>query len=325
MSKCSGVTKQMPYDPRLLSKVTFLYYQHDLTQQEIAQRLGLTRQTVGRLLRQARQEGIVEIRIVSPLGHVSDLEDQLEAKYGLEEAVVVADDVIVDEAALKQLLGEAGAKVLSRRLKPGYTLGFSWGSTVHQVFAYLEPQSLRNIQVVQLNGDTIRPGVISWASSILATAARLGAITFSLQVPMVVDTPAIREALLSDTHINATVSLGASADIYIFGVGIPTPDATAVHAGYLREEDINELVRHGAVGDIGGVFFDREGLPVQIPYNQRVVTVMHEFLRSSQKPRIAVAGGAEKTKALAAVLKGGYCNILVTNESCARTLVENNL
>ncbi|NJL95041.1 MAG: MarR family transcriptional regulator, partial [Anaerolineae bacterium] len=139
-----------PPDYRLLVKVSRLYYEQKLTQQEIARRLHLSRPKVSRLLQQAEEEGIVQIKIVLPPGaHHTDLEARLEQTFGLLEAVVVEVDPALDQLGASHQIGTAAAEYLQRTIEEGDTIGLAWGVSLNGMVSALDPLDVRNTHVVQ--------------------------------------------------------------------------------------------------------------------------------------------------------------------------------
>jgi DNA-binding transcriptional regulator LsrR (DeoR family) len=140
---------------QLLTKIATLYYKGGLNQQEIADRLGLSRQTTGRYLKRAVDLGIVVIKIQSTLEYSAELEYELESTFGLSEVIVVTPPR-ESEDAVKEALGSAGAAFLERRVIPSDIIGISWSSTVLQCAMQLHKTNPRNVTVVQLNGSMDR-------------------------------------------------------------------------------------------------------------------------------------------------------------------------
>src|SRR5258706_4143928 len=211
---------KMGDDPRLLTKVATLYYKSQLSQQEIAQRLGISRQTVGRLIQRAHDLGIVHIEIRSPLSFAADLEVALEEEFQLAEAIVVAPLVDTD-SAIKSAIGEAAAEFVPRRLNNGDILGIVSGSTTLQQFvAHLKPTHIQDLTVVALTGSAPRSGSRTYAESLVRQVAEaFSGKLVSLPAPAFVDRPDIKTSLLSDSNIAAVLNLAHQANIAVFGIG----------------------------------------------------------------------------------------------------------
>src|SRR6202000_383301 len=115
---------------RLLAKVARLYYEHDMTQEEISSRLRLSRQKVQRLLSNAREEGIVNIAIHPIMGTFSELERALEASFGLSEALVIETSSPENQNTIAREVGAGAAEYMARTLRPKDKVVLSWGNSL---------------------------------------------------------------------------------------------------------------------------------------------------------------------------------------------------
>jgi len=306
---------------RLLTKVATLYYRNRLTQEEIAARLGLSRQTVGRYLRRAEEQGIVEIHIRSPLLFATELENRLEAAFGLTEAIVVVPPADTDDA-VKAALGEAAAGFLQRRVQNGDIIAVSWSSTLLECARHLERSAPRRVTVVQMNGSMDRSSYSTRAEYIIDRIAKaFGGEAVTLVVPMLVDRVDIKTSLLSDSRIAAALEMAGRANVAMFGVGDVSEHSSLYKAGYVDDGMLARLRAAGAVGDICGRFYDAQGRPCVPDINERTLAIELESLRSKALS-VAVAGTLAKVDAILGALRGHYCNVLVTDEEAARVLVE---
>ena len=305
---------------KLLHKVAKAYYEDGLTQRVIGQRFGLSRIKVSRLLSQAREERIVQITINTPPALNVDLERQLEASYGLHEAIVVspARDAPPD---LRAALGTAAAGCLVRSLQGSEVLGLTWGNTLLATVAALPAHNWPAMRVVQMLGGLGHPEADVYGADLVhRTAQILGAKARVLAAPGIVATPEVRTALLADAQIADTLALAAQADIALVGIGRPTADSVVVQADILTETEYAALQALGAVGDIGLRFFDAGGRPVPHAINDRIIGLTLEQIRAIPRV-IGAAGGPGKSEVIRAALRGALVNVLVTDEENARRLI----
>ena len=301
-----------------MARIGWLYYHQGLTQQDIADRLGLSRVKVLRLLARAREEGIVQIRIDHPSLRFVELEERLRQVFGLKDAVVVPTGET--EQQTREALGQFGAIYLERTLGPGDTIGTAWGVTLREVARHLRPLSLADVTVVQLMGGLNAGGLINPLDIARLVAEKLHGQVQMLYTPAFVDSEEIRDALLSDHRIAQTLRAGASVGAALVGIGDVSHESSLVRWGALTETELDEAVRRGAVGDILGRHFDAAGRPVESPLSRRVIGLPLEALR--RIPRvIAFAGGERKAAAILGALRGGYVDVLVTDEAAARRVL----
>ncbi|XOB98457.1 sugar-binding transcriptional regulator [Deinococcota bacterium DY0809b] len=302
----------------LVTVAAWLYYEGGLKQEEVARRLGVSRVKVARLLAQARAEGVVQFVITRPLPEPFRLAEALCARYGLEAAVVVPSAGSAE--ATLDALGAAGADYLASRLEPGLRLGLGWSSTARRLAPYLRRlRPVKDCTVVELAGSFLgqaNPYAISGP-----LAAALGCGLEALPVPVLVESPAARAALLAEGRIAAALAAGRECDLAVVGIGQVGPESTTVRTGMVAPEEMALIEKAGAVGDVLMRFFDTAGRPVQTPLDERVLAVgWDDFLQIPQ--RVAMAAGAAKLPAIRAALRGGLFQALITDAPTAARLLE---
>lgn len=304
----------------LLVEAARLYYEHNLSQAQIANKLEISRPGVSRLLQEARSTGIVKIQIIDPSAQGTRLEAALKQKFSLKHVSIVPYDNDSD-AILKSRLGFALIQLLDELLGENATLGISWGSTMQAATQHLTPRSLRNMTVVQLNGGVSKAELDTHASEI---AQRMGenyqAIPYLLPLPAIVDNPELKTAILSDRHIAKTLKLAREAHIAAFTIGAFGAGSVLVQADYFEPEEVQSLLDQGAVADICSRIIKDDGSICSAELNRRTIGIELEELRTIPTS-IAVAGGPEKTRAVHAGLRGAWFNSLITDEHTARVLL----
>ena len=306
---------------KLLYKIARAYYEDDLTQEQIGKRLGLSRIKVSRLLSRAREEGIVQIAVVSPLASHTDLEGQLEARYVLDEAIVVSPTDQGGSDVIRSL-GPAAAACLVRRLQGNEVVALTWGTTLLAVVDALPVQRWPQMRVVQMLGGLGQPEADVYGADLARRMAEaFGAKLRLIPSPGIVSSRVVRDALLADPQISDTLALGAHADVALVGIGRPTPGSVVVQAGILDPEALAALQARGAVGDIALRFFDVDGEPVTHEVDERIIGPTLEQIREIPQV-IGVAGGADKVDVIRAALRGGLLDVLVTDEESAGKLLE---
>jgi lsr operon transcriptional repressor len=302
-----------------LLRVAWLYYKDELTQDEIARRMSVSRASVGRMLDRARKVGLVSISINSDFLASFELSTRLCERFGLSEALVVPDydGQPPHQRALNSRLGLGGAQYLNTRLKPGGSIGVGWGDTVAKVMAAADLTAVGATHMVTLTG-----GVDGYLQALALWRADDGdGITASvIPSPIVASTPRLAAALRAEPTIQQVLQLARNLQHAIVGVGTPAPDSTLVRNGYLSAADARVLTEKGVVGDILGQFFDADGKVLDLPIHERRIGIELTDLHAIGRV-VGVAGGAGKTAAILGALRGGYLNVLVTNESTARQLL----
>lgn len=313
-------SKNQP-DFRLLTKVSKLYYEDNLNQDDIVARLHISRSTISRLLAQAREAGIVKIMVIPPTGTFSGLEAALEQKYGMEEVIVAEAPNPDSPHIIARELGAAAANYLFRVIQPGEVIGVSWGFTIRGMVASLEPKDFPNVRIVQMTGGIGKPESEAHATELCRQMARtLSCKLALLPAPGVVHSKETREVYLMDEHVQTTLSLLPHITLAFVGIGsfnsysIANRDETI-----LTPSDLREAIAGGAVGDIANRFIDADGQPVQSELNERIIGI--DLTHLHQIPRVVgVAGGADKREAVRAALRGKLLNVLITDQVTAEAL-----
>ncbi len=307
----------------LLLRVAWFYYKDELTQDEIARRLSVSRASVGRMLDRARKEGLVSINLNADHLDAFEVSSELRRTFDLTEALVVPDHdkEPADHHVLNARLGLGGAQFMSTHLRPGGSLGVGWGETVSRVIASTNFGAVGPVHMVTLTG-----GVEGYLQTILSSkgegSAEPEAATASIiPTPIVASTPKLAAALKAEPAIQQVLTQACGVDQAIVGVGTPAADATIVQMGYLAADDVRQLRDRGVVGDILGQFFDSDGQVVSLPIHDRRIGIELSDLASIPKV-VGVAGGLHKTEAILGALRGGFLDVLVTNELVALRLLE---
>jgi lsr operon transcriptional repressor len=305
-------------------RVAWYYYKDELTQDEIARRLSISRASVGRLLDRARRVGLVSINLNTEYLDAFELSGELRRAFGLAEALVVPDHEKepADHHALNARIGLGGAQFMSTHLRPGGSLGVGWGETVSRVIAATGFGAVGPVHMVTLTGgvDGYLPAILSSKGELATQADNLISATV-IPSPIMASTPALAAALREEPTIQQVLKQACEVEHALVGVGTPTADATIVHMGYLNADDARGLRERGVVGDILGQFFDADGNVVELPIHDRRIGIDLSDLARIPKV-VGVAGGLHKTGAILGALHGGFLDVLVTNELTAIRLLE---
>lgn len=311
-------------DTSSLVEIARLYYLHQFSQQQIAERLGISRPNVSRRLQQARENGIVRIEIQDPSSYGTQIEQTLADTYGLKKAIVVPS-YPNDPVKQKQALGIAAAHCLNKILKNGMILGVAWGTTLQETVKHLIPEKLKNMTTVQLIGGVARTDYDTHASEIVQTVGtNYRATPYLLPLPTIVENIQVKQAMMSDSHIQHVINLATRADVAIYSTGIFSRNAVLAKAELLSSRDVEMLEERRAIGDLCARFLTRDGKIAWPELDARTIGIDLSCLKI--KPHaIAVAGGEEKQSIIRAVLLGGYCNTLITDTDVAQALIEDHL
>jgi len=304
--------------PDLRVRAAWPYYVEDMTQEQIARFMNISRAKVIRLLASARDNGIVRIRIEDRASEQIALERQLVAAFGLADAVVVPAPA--DEADITTVVGHAAGTYLTDQLKDGMSIGVGWGATLHMSLKALGGQPCQRLSVVSLLGGMTHSRAVNPSAVARRIADAFGADCYQLTAPVMVADESVRAALWSEPGLRELLERARRVDLALVSVGDVSEEATLFRQGLLPRPALASLQAAGAVGDVLCDFIDANGKVVDHPVNRRVVAVGLDDLR--RVPRIVVAaGGRRKVAAIRAALKGTGAGVLITEEGAARGLL----
>ena len=311
---------------RLVVKVARLYYEDELTQAQIAERLRISRQKAQRLITQARAEGIVQIAINPILGIYSDLEKGLEELFGLREAVVVETTAYEDQPTVARELGAGAAEYLLRILRPHDNIVISWGGSILgmvNTLTFSVRTDLEDISVIQGLGGLVDPNLEVHATELVRRLAKvLNAKAILLPAPGVAGSKAARDAFLKDPFVSKALNLACSANVALMGIGAPVPNSILVREGTIVTwPQLSKLAQRGAVGDMNLRYFDKHGKHIRSELDDNVIGLTLDEIKKIHHV-VGIAGGATKFRAVRGALDGKLIHALITDHPTARRLLE---
>jgi DNA-binding transcriptional regulator LsrR (DeoR family) len=301
-------------DQDLMTEAATLYYEEQLTQAEIGQRLATSRSTVSRLLRDARAQGVVQVTIHHPWARHSQLEARLRTTFGLRDARVLRsahrpDDVVLDG------VGALTARYLQGVLRDDLVLGLSYGRSIAATIRHLAPARARDLVVVQLLGalGSDNP-LIEGANLTRDLATKLGATYRYLYAPLVVEDARTRDLLAQEPLVQDVLAVGRKADVALIGIGALGDEAPSlIWRGYLAAADLDRLRAMGAVGNMCAQFFDANGALLDTDLNRRSISIGLQGLTDIGLV-VAAASGRHKAPAILGALRGGHVDVLISDD-----------
>lgn len=303
----------------LLLHVAQCYYEHGRTQEDIGRELHLTRWKVGRLLDEAREVGIVQIRIVHPQARRAHLEVALRSEFGLRECIVVPGP---DTPGTDGHIAAAAVGYLKANASWITTLAVSWGNTLQHIAAVLPAGWTSGIEVIQANGGVSRSVRPTTAANIATGIAHSGnGRATLLPVPAIVERIETRDALYAEGFVVDVLSGARSADALLFSLGALAPNSVLVESGAVTPAELRELEARGAIGDVLAHYITATGEIAHPGIDSRTVGLGLDDVRNANCA-IAVAAGPDKVPVVRAALHSGLCSVLITDEPTATTVLE---
>ena len=307
-------------DIDLMTEIATLYYVQGETQEVIANRLGLSRIRVGRLLKRAQVEGIVDVRVRQHPAVSAEIEQELKRRFGLKRALVALDHA--DGDAQRSAVASLVADHLSRTLADGHIVAVGMGRNVGAVADNVFGERGLDVSFVCAIGGSLRAGEYMNPDHICRRlASRFGGESETLYAPALVQNTDLRDVLYENPTVRQTLDRARRADIALIGVGDVSENSNMVRMGWFTPQEIAEARLSGTVGDMMGYdFIDIHGRPSVTPMQGRVVDLNIQDL--TRIPDV-VAIASEHTKAVGILgaLRTGVIDTLATSATNAHTII----
>ncbi|MBI9113903.1 sugar-binding transcriptional regulator [Sanguibacter suaedae] len=305
-------------------KAASMYYLQDLKMETIAKHLGTSRSTVSRLVKEARETGLVEITLRPTRSRAPGLGHVIRATYGIEAFVVPVPDEATHEERLDQV-ALTTARLMGNWFESDMVLALAWGTTLGAISRHLPRKPTRGSAVVQLNGAAnMRTSGVEYAGDLIAGFGRaFGAHVHYFPVPAFFDYAHTKEAMWRERSVRRVLEVQRRADVALFSVGALSGGLPShvYSAGYLEPDDVATLDVEGVVGDVCTVFLRADGTYSDIELNARATGPSPRELARIPR-RVCAVAGDNKVVPLRAALRAGVVTDLVVDERTAHLLVD---
>lgn len=307
----------------LLARVSSAYYESGLTQQAIAEELGISRVKVYRLLREARQKGVLDIVIHWRIERESALEREFEAAFGLDEAIILGASTYYEPESVLPNLGELVARYLEEVLREDTSLAICVGRSTYAAINALDGDFRPRFRVVQAVGSLpMALGQTDSAEIVRELGGKLDVEVMYLSSPPLADDPQAAEIMRRQPGIRETLEAARGADIALVGIGDLAPEGTVfLRAGLISSEELSQMAQAGAVGEIVGWPYDLEGRIIPDHFTARLIGISLQDLKRVPNT-IAVAAGTEKVRAILGALRTGSIQVFGTDSRTAAAVLE---
>jgi deoxyribonucleoside regulator len=303
----------------LLSNVAVLYYKEGLTQSEISKRIGVSRASVVNYLRQARDTGIVDIRIEGSAFASTGLSRKLCHKFGLQDAYIAPSncETVADQT---RLVAQVSGMAMFDLLQPHDWLGVSWGGTVQLTANSFPNRPGADLSVCQILGSMSSPDLASAEDCTIQIARKTGARCYTLHAPALLSDEALAEKLRQEPVIAQQLDRFKNLTKVLFSIGSIDDDTLMVTSEMATKSELTQFRQRGAVGILCGRYISADGQQVDHDLNKRLIGIELDELRKVET-RMFVANGDRKLDAVLAVLHGGYATHLVIDEASGKELL----
>lgn len=300
-------------------RATWMYYSHGRTQREIAEKLGVSRTTVIRLLEDARQRREVRFWIEEAEERCVQLGIQLEEHLGLDEAIVIPSGENHDETS--DAVGLALGKYLSNAIGDNMTIGVGWGRTLTASLVSFRPTVRQGVKVLPLLGGAVEPLPPNPVEYCWRLGNAIGADCYLFPSPLIVDSAQTKQSLIERCGLETIFRMSKNLDIAVISVGDIGPECTSSARPLISVEDLQALIDAGCVADVLCNFIGRDGNDIVHPIKDRVMSVGLQDIEKS-KLKILASGGVHRSEAIVAAIKRIGFDILVTDEGAAAAILE---
>ena len=318
-------------EERFIIKVVEMHYKQGMSQQEIGKKLNVSRTTISRTLAQAKREGYVQIKINYPEGSAINLEEQLEKKFRLKEAVIASAQ---DDKERKEEIAFYASDYLLRTLKNHMTVALTRGVTLQTMVEYLG----KDVRLKFLKTDDVNVVPLMAATNISISAEKsyrmaysnylieevariINGNSYQMLASQYVTSPEAKEVFLKEESIKEVFDLAKKADIAVAGIGTLDHNSALINAELIPMEEFERLQKKGGTGEILSHVVDKDGNLIEDEFEQHLISLDLEDLKKIPI-RVGVAYGMDKKDAILGVLRGGYINVLITDEDVAKYLIE---
>lgn len=301
----------MNYEESLMVKAAWYYFFENMTQQTIADLMGISRMRVIKLLDRARQCGIIQFRLRSDGIGRMELERALIDRYHLKDVFVIPS--APETAELNESIANAAAMYIADRLQGNACINMGYGDTPGRVLNHLAMMAETPVTCVSLTG-----GVSYYLPNTRSNV--FNAKLYLMPAPLLASSKEMADAIRQESSIAEITRMIGLSQLTVVGIGSTHPSATVLRSGILSQNDMLYLTMNGAVGDVLSHFIDRDGRLVETHLEERLISTPLKTLRELRNV-IGVAAGPHKVEAIRAVLRGGYLDVLITDEQTASHLI----
>ena len=302
----------MDYEQTLMTKVAWYYYFEEMTQQKVAELMGISRMRVIKLLEKAKQTGIIQLQLRKE-GHARmELEQKLMSTFSLKDVFIVP--AAENPRHVNAGISKAASMYINERLTNGAVINMGYGNTPSRILNQLAMMAEHPITCIALTG-----GVSYYLPD--ARSNVFNAKLHLVPAPLLTSSKEMAHAMRNETSVSEVSRMSELAQMTVIGIGSMHESATIFKTGVLSHNDYLYLGMQGAVGDVLSHFIDDQGQLIKTPIEERLISTSLEKLKKLNNV-IGVAAGLHKAKAIRAVLNGQYLDVLITDDRTAEAILD---
>ncbi|MCG9724923.1 sugar-binding transcriptional regulator [Vibrio brasiliensis] len=306
---------------RQTAKILTLRYMENRSQSEIAKQLGLSSAKVNRVIKQAHDDGLVEITLNLPQERTYSLEQRLLDMFSLKTAHIQPSHS-QDETIVTRQVAQCAGELLIETIKPNSVICISGGKTMSMIVEQLKPMNFPNVRVVPATGGVQGHHFtdVNYLASRLAE--KLGGTSTQLHAPLFVDTDQQREMLMEMRSVKEVLDIARNADIALVGIGSVASETDSYYdlrtlSGQQFETQIGIECR----GEVLAHLYDEQGRECAQQINSKLIGLNLKELGNIEHS-FGIAATQSKVAAMLAALRGGLINGLVSDEDTIASVIE---
>lgn len=304
--------KPLSYEENLMAKIAWYYYCEGLTQQQISDRLGISRMRVIKFLEKAKKTGIIQFKIRAADSRKITSEKQLMTLYGLSDCFIVPSPSNIEDT--NENVAMAASMYIAARLTDKTFINIGYGDTLCRILNHLALDTEHPLSCVSLTG-----GVSYYLST--AHPNPRNTKLYLIPTPLLASSKTMADAMRNEASVREIQQMIPLASMTVIGIGGLTENATVIKSGALTKNDFLLSSMNGAVGDILCHFINSQGEAANFNIEDRLISTSLDTLKQLKRV-IGVAAGLNKVEPIRAALHGKYINILITDEETAAHLIE---
>lgn len=300
----------------MLIKVSKMYYEDGMSQQEISDKLKVSRSYVSKILLEAKRLNIVDIRINDVSLRTLSIQDEVKRKYHLKDIIIAPSDA--DYHVNLSNIGVASAEYLENHVKDSMKIGVAWGTNIYYMVTNLKAINKSRIEVIQLMGG------MNWGDSykygiqvILNLADKLGGLARFWNAPLMIDNIPLKNELMEEKIIKDHIKLFEKIDMAFVGIGTNDPLVSPLKSvGLMTKRELERIWNKGIKAHICIRCINMDGSLAKVRVNDKIIGIELEQLKKIPNV-VGIAGGEDKVEPIIACLRGGYIDTLITDEKTA--------
>jgi DNA-binding transcriptional regulator LsrR (DeoR family) len=311
------------FDISLMVKVAQMYYTEGMKQEEIAGHLSISRSLISMILTEAKEAGIVEIKIRNPLVNNDELSNTFKTLFGLMDCVIIPT-AVQDSGTLRRLIAQRAVEVFNSEASNASMVGLAWGRTCYQfVDSYKADREWKDIGIVPLiGGSNQTAGYFQVNEMVRQLAEKMSGQPNFIYAPALTESVEEKELYLQSSSMQGIIEKWSALDIIVSGVGTLPDINGSERETYIGEYEIyKQLEESHAVGDICARYFTVKGEFIRDDYYNRVIGIPIESMQKARKT-ICFACGQEKVQSILGALRTKMISIFICDEQTAKAVLK---